>query len=479
MVAKSCPRDEAECVERIMTACQRLGLAEKAEYVYDRGGTEVTGPTIDLMQVIATIWGNLDFGFRELSYGNGESTVECYAWDLQTNAKEVRVVTVPHKRYSRERGLTALIDPRDIYEMVANNAQRRVRACLEAVIPPDIVEQAVAECHSTLKAKAQVNEESIAKLLDAFAQFNVGRDQIQKRLGRRLESMQPAQLVRMRAIWKSLTDGMSQAEDWFEMQPAAAEDQPKTATEAVKQALKAGKKQPEETAESTAPVATEQPDREKVTDNKPVSEPPAETKTRRKAAAESKAESKPAAETKPVAPAKPAVDPIKKKIDDVVAYIRARWEDECGEFDLEALARAALTQKNPRAFVDGIIGKLEDTWENYQVSQEGGQDSESAAEGAGESADDGNQDKDWPDYVRDPLARPASMEDDPGLDLEKKLLTFRKSKDIKKFLADEVSGQKHLQMNEIAYLEDVGKRRSWYIDRGQNPPKEFEGPGSE
>jgi len=97
-VAKHSRRDEVEAVDRIKTACQRVRLAEGAEYVYDRGGTEITGPTIDLLTVIANCWGNIQFGFRELTQGNGESTVEAFAWDLETNSKSVKVFTVPHKR---------------------------------------------------------------------------------------------------------------------------------------------------------------------------------------------------------------------------------------------------------------------------------------------------------------------------------------------------------------------------------------------
>jgi hypothetical protein len=235
MVAKSCPRDEVDAIDRIKTSCQRPGLADKAEYVYSRGGSEITGPTIDLLTVIANHWGNIDYGFRELSQANGESHVEAFAWDLETNAKRTVAFTVPHKRHTRS-GSTALTDPRDIYEMVANNAQRRVRACLEAIIPPDIVEDAVTECRETLRATAQVTQDSISKLTAAFAGLNVSKEQLEKRLSRRLDSMQPAQLVSLRKIYKSIQDGMSKPADWFEA--TEGETAPATATDAAKDALR-------------------------------------------------------------------------------------------------------------------------------------------------------------------------------------------------------------------------------------------------
>jgi hypothetical protein len=246
MVAKSCPRDEVDALDRIKTACQRIGLAENSEYSYSRGGTEINGPTIDLLRVIANCWGNIDYGFRELSQANGESTIESYAWELETNAKNTKVFTVPHKRYTKS-GSYALTDPRDIYETVANNAERRVRACLEAIIPPDVVGEAVEECRATMRAKADVTPDAIKKLVEAYAKIGVTTEQLESRLGRRLDSMQPAQLVSLRRIWKSIGDGMSKAADWFPV--AEAEEQPKSAADAAKDAMR--KRQPVEPPEDT------------------------------------------------------------------------------------------------------------------------------------------------------------------------------------------------------------------------------------
>lgn len=261
-VAAARPRDEIQCLDRIKNACQRIGLAEKAEYVYSRGGQEITGPTIDLLTVIANAWGNIQFGFRELAQqqtrDGSESLVECFAWDLETNSKRVVTFTVPHKRHTKS-GAYNLTDPRDIYEAVANYAQRRVRACLEAVVPPDVIEEAVKQARETLKAGADVNPESIKKLVDAFVPLNVTREQIEARIGRRLDSMQPAQLVSMRRIYKSISDGMSKAGDWFETPDTDDSSAgPKSAAEAAKEALK-GQSQHAEDVSQAEPDSAQNP----------------------------------------------------------------------------------------------------------------------------------------------------------------------------------------------------------------------------
>ncbi|MDT1904179.1 hypothetical protein FPK34_26285, partial [Acinetobacter baumannii] len=77
-----------------------------------------------------------------LSSENGESTVEAFAWDVETNTRQTKVFQVPHIRYTRN-GSKKLTDPRDIYELVANNGARRLRACILGVIPGDVIDDAV------------------------------------------------------------------------------------------------------------------------------------------------------------------------------------------------------------------------------------------------------------------------------------------------------------------------------------------------
>lgn len=215
VVAKKFPRNQAKALERIMISCQRPGLAEGALYSYARGGTEITGPSIRLAEAIAQQWGNLSFGIRELEQRIGESTVEAYAWDLETNTKQVKVFQVRHRRHTKKGGYD-LSDPRDIYELVANQGARRLRACILGIVPGDVVESAQQQCEQTLKAKADISAEAINKMVEAFGGFSVTREQIESRIQRKLESITAAQVIALRKIYNSLKDGMSKTEDWFE-----------------------------------------------------------------------------------------------------------------------------------------------------------------------------------------------------------------------------------------------------------------------
>jgi hypothetical protein len=241
ILAKRFPRDQKEALDRIITTCERQSLAEQALYSYSRGGTEITGPSIRLAEAIAQNWGNVQFGIKEVDQRQGESTVQAYAWDMETNVRQEKTFQVKHKRYTRK-GTYDLEDPRDIYEMTANQGARRLRACILGIIPADVIEAAVAQCEQTLKAKADTSGEAIKKMVESFANYGVTKAQIEKRIQRRLESITPAQVVNLRKIYNSLKDGMSVPADWFEVVPIVEDDTRKGA-DGLKDRLKKGKKE--------------------------------------------------------------------------------------------------------------------------------------------------------------------------------------------------------------------------------------------
>lgn len=249
VIARHNPRDPVASMDRILNACTRPTLADAAVYQYSKGGSDVSGPSIRLAEAMAQQWGNIKTSVRELDQSNGVSTVQTIAWDLETGYQCDKVFQVPHIRYTRQ-GAKRLEDPRDIYELVANQGSRRLRACILAVIPGDVTEAAVAQCEATMKTKADTSPEAMAKMVEAFEKFGVVRDQIEKRIQRRLDAIQPAQVVSLKKIYASLRDGMSVAADWFDPaeSSAAAPAAATTGTAAAKDAIK--KRQ------STAPSAS-------------------------------------------------------------------------------------------------------------------------------------------------------------------------------------------------------------------------------
>lgn len=215
-MAKQFPRNVFDAEQRILDNCKRPALAEQAVYSYPRGGSKVEGPSIRLAEVLAQNWGNLSFGVKELEQRPGESVAMAYAWDLETNVRQEKIFTVPH---SRKVGKTIkkLDDPRDIYEMVANQGARRVRACVLSIIPGDIVDKAVEECNRTLTGQNKSPlKDRVGNALKAFKDnHRVTQQMIEARFGYNVDSFSERDYLDLIKIFNSLKDGMSKVDDWF------------------------------------------------------------------------------------------------------------------------------------------------------------------------------------------------------------------------------------------------------------------------
>lgn len=227
VIAKKFPRDEVESYNRIMRACSRKSLAEQAMYEYPRGGTKVTGPSIRLAESIAQNWGNIDFGIIELEQRDGASQVMAYAWDLETNTRQSKIFSVPHVRGTKK-GNIPLTDPRDIYEMVANQGARRVRACILGIIPGDVIDSAIEQCSQTLLNGENKPLIDIVRDMAGIFQkeFSVPLEAIEKYIGCKAEAFSMNDLVRLKKVYRSLHDGMAKREDYFQLPKTSEVENP-------------------------------------------------------------------------------------------------------------------------------------------------------------------------------------------------------------------------------------------------------------
>ncbi len=217
VMAKQFPRDQGAAMNRILDTCTRVSLAREAEYAFPRGGDTVSGPSIRLAEVLATNWGNVDFGIIELGQEAGFSQVMAYCWDLETNTRAQKVFVAAHVRDKRGGGKTILTTGRDIYEHTTNMGARRLRACILAIIPKDVIDAAVEQCRLTLSAEIEDPKAEAVKLVAAFKEFGVTEAHLKARLGRKLDTITAGEIVRFRAIYRSLKDEMSGPETWFDM----------------------------------------------------------------------------------------------------------------------------------------------------------------------------------------------------------------------------------------------------------------------
>ena len=216
MLAKMYPRSMSDIWKKVEAACSRLKLAEAAIYQYSRGGTDISGPSIRLAEALINAFGNAKSGFEVIESGDESSRVRAYAYDMETNTIQERTFDVEHVRYTKKNGRERLTDPRDIYEVIANNASRRERACILALIPGDLQDYAVSLCRKTLIEQIDITPEKVGALINAFAGYGVSKVMIEAKIQRSIDAITIEQYVNLRTIYASLRDSIGTVDDFFD-----------------------------------------------------------------------------------------------------------------------------------------------------------------------------------------------------------------------------------------------------------------------
>lgn len=184
VVAQNCPRDRSRAEAEMAETCGRKTLAERAFYSVPNRGR---GPSVHLARELARIWGNVQYGVRELSRDDeaGESEVLAYAWDVQTNTRSERSFIAPHARMKQGRR-EKLTDLGDIYLSNQNVGARAVRECIFSVLPPWFTEAAQDACRATLdKGEGVPLKDRVASMMAAFDKLGITVTQLEQRTGKK------------------------------------------------------------------------------------------------------------------------------------------------------------------------------------------------------------------------------------------------------------------------------------------------------
>lgn len=217
VVAQNCPRDIGRAEADMYDSCGRTAMAEQAFYAVKNRGN---GPSVHLMRELARIWGNVQFGVNELARNDakGESEVQAWAWDVQTNTRSSRTFIVPHQRMKDGRR-SDLTDLQDIYLNNQNIGARAVRECIATVLPRWFTETAQNVCQETLEiGDGEPLVERIANMINGFDAIGISVKQMEARLGKPRDKWNAGDIAQMKIAYTSVTrDGI----DTDELFPAA------------------------------------------------------------------------------------------------------------------------------------------------------------------------------------------------------------------------------------------------------------------
>lgn len=230
VVAQQCPRDVSAAVTAMRESCQQKALAERSFFRYKRAGSQITGSSIHLARELARCWGNVQYGISEMRRDDdhGQSEMQAWAWDVQTNARTSTTFVVPHRRDTTN-GSKALTDMRDVYENNANHGARRVREMIFAILPTWFTEEAKDICTATLAGGGEKPlDQRIADALSSFALKGISADRLESKVGTDKTHWTVHDVVQLGVIFASINRGEVSIEDEFPPARVTAEQITKT-----------------------------------------------------------------------------------------------------------------------------------------------------------------------------------------------------------------------------------------------------------
>lgn len=218
ILARNFPRIVDSCMDAIRVECKNISLAKSAIYEFPRGDSVVTGPSIRLAECVARHWGNIISGVKEICTVGKRSTMRAYCWDLQTNYADEKVFDVELVRVTKK-GSYDLTDPRDRYEMMANQAARRKRACIQAVIPQFVFDDAIEQCQKTLSGSIKEDElparrEKMLAMFQALAGW-ITKEDLAGKCGKEFEKIGAREIVKLSSLYNAIKDGFVKPESAF------------------------------------------------------------------------------------------------------------------------------------------------------------------------------------------------------------------------------------------------------------------------
>lgn len=281
LVAINRPRNPDNARSRLLARCQSPRFAEVAEYAKPiGGGKKARGASIRMMEEMARQWGNVDVQSPVVFDDFERRIIRVTATDLETNySQSVDVIlekTVERKsprqgdevlgsRTNSTGETTYRIRADEDAFIVKQNANisKARRECIRAVIPGDLVDEAMQKCAETRRSEVKTDPAAARKrIADSFFAFGVMPAQLCELLKKpSLESVTEAEIEFLRSVYTAMKDGEATWADVMEGERPAQQKPPAEPTKGnsgLKSALK--KEDVKACAECKKPTNDHDPD---------------------------------------------------------------------------------------------------------------------------------------------------------------------------------------------------------------------------
>jgi len=219
IIAKKFPRNEDKSYEKLMKACKRTSFAKIASYSFPRGGSTVSGPSINLAREAARVWENIEYGIIVIRDDEDERQIRAFAWDKETNSKVFAEDSFKKLVYRKAGGgQWVKPDERDLRELTNRRGAILVRNCILSLLPSDIVEDAINSCKTTLKDKAQKDPDGERKaIIISFSKLHITPEMLSQKLGHPIAESSSEEIAELREIYFSIKDGNSKWHEYLDI----------------------------------------------------------------------------------------------------------------------------------------------------------------------------------------------------------------------------------------------------------------------
>lgn len=243
--AKQFPRNEVAASLNVTKSFARVSVAECARYSFPRGGKTISGPSVDCARELARVWGNLRYGLRIVNLTDESVHIRGFAVDLESNSQTE--YEDQFKRLIQRRGRdgeTRWVEPdeRDLRELIGRRGAILIRNAILSLLPPDLIDNALATADKTLRGMASgelkaSREDVVKNLAGRFDAHGVSVAMLEGYLGHALADANADEVADLKAVGKSLADGVTRREDHFDLSADAGKAGAETPLARVKQRL--------------------------------------------------------------------------------------------------------------------------------------------------------------------------------------------------------------------------------------------------
>jgi len=211
IVALKFPRNEDAAYQKLLGACRRPSFARESFYRFPRGKGDdqvmVEGPSVNLAREAARVYRHMRWGISVLSETKDERQIEGWAYDLENNNKVSQQDQFGKIVYRRTEGWIPA-NERELRELTGRRGAILYRNCLLQLLPKDWIEDAIGLAKQTLRDDAAKDPETERKrIIVGFSNLNIRVEALEQFLGHKIGECSPAELVDLRAVYKSIADG--------------------------------------------------------------------------------------------------------------------------------------------------------------------------------------------------------------------------------------------------------------------------------